>query len=113
MGFYEVCNMASVYHHPEKHISVSCHVDDPLVLTKNAEGLTEELFSFGKSSQKVLKSKDSKLYQKQFRWISEHQDLTHVCWRHSRHSIGQPGQDRQLSGREGFVGLQFSKTVDC
>ena len=37
MGFYEVCNMESMYHHPEKLTSISYHVDDPLVLTKNAD----------------------------------------------------------------------------
>ena len=37
MGFYEVRNMESMYHNPGTHTSISCHVDDPLVLTKNAE----------------------------------------------------------------------------
>ena len=36
MGFYEVSNMESMYHHPSKRISISCHVDDPLVLTMNS-----------------------------------------------------------------------------
>ena len=41
MGFLEVCNMESMYHHSEKLTSITCHVDDPLVLTKNAENKIE------------------------------------------------------------------------
>ena len=36
MGFVEVRNMESMYHNPETLTSISCHVDDPLVKTKNA-----------------------------------------------------------------------------
>ena len=34
MGFVEASNMQSMYHHQEKQITISCHVDDPLALTR-------------------------------------------------------------------------------
>ena len=37
MGFKEVKNMESIYHHPEKKITIPCHVDDPLIKARGAE----------------------------------------------------------------------------
>jgi len=37
LGFKEVSNMESVYHHPEKELTIPCHVDDPLVKSRCEE----------------------------------------------------------------------------
>jgi len=50
MGFKEVANLQSVYHHPERKITVPVHVDDPLVKSSSEENkiwfhkTIEELF---------------------------------------------------------------------
>ena len=38
LKFYEVANMLSMYHHSDKKITISCHVDDPLTLTRDSKG---------------------------------------------------------------------------
>ena len=38
MGLKEVKNMQSMYYHPEKKLTVPCHVDDPLCKSENEEG---------------------------------------------------------------------------
>lgn len=63
MGFYEVKNMESMYHHPKFKTSISCHVDDPLVKTK-AKHLREDFYKqlneiFDTKGDKVLSSKQA------------------------------------------------------
>ena len=36
LGFYELKNMQSMYHHPDRKTDVACHVDDPLTVTRSA-----------------------------------------------------------------------------
>ena len=37
LGFKEVKNMESVYHHPVRNITIPCHVDDPLIKSRGKE----------------------------------------------------------------------------
>ena len=35
LGFYELHNMQSMYHHPQRKTDVACHVDDPLTVSRS------------------------------------------------------------------------------
>ena len=66
LGFNEVRNMESVYHHPEKELTIPCHVDDPLVKSRcdeNRKWFHENISRmFDTKGEKVLSLKQAMGY---------------------------------------------------
>ena len=85
MGFKEVKNMESMYHHPERKITVPCHVDDPLVKSRG----TENREWFHNNINKLFDTKGSKL-------LSVGQPLDYLSMRISMNSNGDISLDNSI-----------------
>ena len=57
LGFKEIKNIESMYYHPEKKVTISCHVDDPIVKSHSQEACDW----FHDSIEKVLDCKSRKI----------------------------------------------------
>ena len=85
MGFKEVMNMESMYHHPEHKTDISCHVDDPLVKTVAAEKRVE----FYKELNKHFQTKGVKV-------LSPEQALDYLSMRISMGADGSIRIDNEI-----------------
>ena len=85
MGFYELQNMQSMYHHPDRKTDVACHVDDPLTITRS----TADKVWFYSELAKVFDTKGDKT-------LSSHLALDYLSMRVSMNEAGDIRLDNQV-----------------